>query len=68
MHIMNLYCIVVFVINMTNIMSITVIILLHRIPLMDTHLMLMILIKISNSESHCKISVKPRLRLDHQKI
>ena len=44
---MNHYCIVVFVINMTNIMSITVVIILHGIPLMDTHLMLMILIKIS---------------------
>ena len=42
---MNLCCTVIFVINMTNIMSIIMAIILHGIPLMDTHLMLMILIK-----------------------
>ena len=46
MQIMNLYCTMVFVINMTNIMSIIVAIIPHGIPLMDTYLMLMILIKI----------------------
>ena len=42
MQIMNLYCIVGFVICMTNIMSMTVIIILYRIPMMDIRLMLLI--------------------------
>ena len=42
---MNLYCTVVFVINMPSIMSMIVTIIPHGIPMMDVHLMLMILIK-----------------------
>ena len=45
MQIMNLYCTVVFVINMPSIMSMIVTIIPHGIPMMDVHLMLMILIK-----------------------
>ena len=47
---MNQYCTVGFVINMTNIMSMTVTIIPRGIPLRDTHLMLMILIKVSIRE------------------
>ena len=42
---MNLYCTMVFVINMPSIMSMIVTIIPHGIPMMDVHLMLMILIK-----------------------